>query len=378
MRKLAVPALFLGLLVLPGCLTTRETFTVHAGGSIDVEARAEGQVGDLSTGFMIPMDAGWAPATTETTRWIAEVGRDVGSPELKDRIESSEWLTDLKKRDAGIPLAVTRTFPSANALPRQNAPEGTLYRSAHLLRSATFTKTQRGGKTLITFERVVHRRDGLIERFWGEFRDVGNEVQQKFDGGADLTTAELRKLAESLKRAAVRSNRWYVQEALGALYTQGGANLSLTQRGHVVGKVESAIQSLLDDEVMARAARLMEQHARNKRAGRDTNETGEWFAAKEKELRSTLRKALADSLARTDLPETSRNGVLHRLEWLIASTDHTDDLLDETFEFVVNMPGTIVSGNFHETRDDGSVVWVFKGRELLDGDLVVHVVSVIE
>ena len=69
---------------------------------------------------------------------------------------------------------------------------------------------------------------------------------------------------------------------------------------------------------------------------------------------------------------------MREFELLGVAWDHANDLGDERFHVRVAMPGTVITGNFHETEDDGAVTWVFDGDRLLSGDAILRVVSVLE
>ena len=93
-------------------------------------------------------------------------------------------------------------------------------------------------------------------------------------------------------------------------------------------------------------------------------------------MRDALRGGFEASLRADGLTHVMVNEALSGLEWAFARYDHTLDLGDEEFSVKLELPGTIVAGNF-DALVDGRAAWKFNFDALRDRDVVLRAVSVL-
>lgn len=376
--KTRLMPLIAALLLLPGCLTTTESIQVLADGSIRMEVVGDGDVTDLTEGYALPADAAWEPIGDQTRRWISEIGLDFGSKDAARRANASAWVRKKRERSSNVRLTFARVFESASDIDTTYAPASAPHASAYLVRSADLKIAERNGKKVYTFRRVLKRRDGVVDRIWDWTDDIGKALSDKIEEGESVTAKERDDVAQALSRSFRQSAAWYARTALAGIYTEGRGNLSLQARSDVMQTVAEEVGRLVPVETMREAVSLFEQDAEAKAAGQPSETAGPWLQAREQAVRKAIRDALRGRLVAAELPDATINGVVHRYEELLTATDHTHDLKDETFDFRIMMPGTIISGNFAEMESENIARWRFAGAGLVTGDIIIEVVSVVE
>lgn len=379
MKATRLIAVVIPALLLSACLTTREEIRVHPDGSLTVAIRGEGDIPDLIEGYSLPADSRWQAVGNDTKKWLLEIGRDFGSPAARDRVDAGEWASDKRDKGRAVTLAFTRRYGSASEMEERFVPGDAAYATAYLARSADLKIVERNGKKLYTFRRIIKRRDATVDRIWDFATDYARNLEEKLKEGKPLTDEERDQATEVLSKAFLASAAWYGRTAIAAIYTEGNGSLSLADHKTVMENGEAALRAVTREEDLAPVIRMLEEESRAKAQGeKPVEQAGPWLRRKEQQIRDLVRKTVRTELAGVGVDVGTINGAMYRLEWLITSTDHTHDLKDDTFEFEIRMPGTIVSGNFLELESDGAAKWRFAGKDLLLGDIIVEVTSVVE
>ncbi len=379
--KLSLPL----LLLLTGCLENEEKITVHPDGSLTVRVAAEGDASDFTQGFPLPTGPGFAPIGDLTANWLANVGPLSGGSAARERLDAGAWVDA-----SGAPiekgrLAVEGRFASAAELPTTFAPESEPYATAFLERSTSLDVQTKSGRRVYVFERVYARRpelgtflegfdeleeqvpEAVMERIEDEMEGVPS-LPSMTDEDWDVVTRQIQVLfRESCKRI--------LDETILGLYTLGDASLSVQATRRVrEAVVESTVGFVTSDylrEVAERAREWKDADGRGEPVGPHPIEDIET------DLRESLRDGLRAALDAESLDPSVRNAVLRTLEWHFASLDQTSDLDDEKFRLEVNMPGTIVGGNY-ATCTAGRAHFEFEGKVLREREVRLRVVSVLE
>lgn len=359
------PRTFLPVLLacsLAACVENEEELTIRPDGSVSVRMSAKSkQETDLADGFPLPFDAAWSPANAATREWIASARSHTPSP------------TD---REEALELAVDASFASVRDLPRFTAPESEPYRGAYLERTSDLRVETRGGKRVYTFERVYHGRDFARFDVWTNVeRDLPKDLYERLDGDGPLSAAERDQIVVATSARMVHGAMAFADDALLSLYTQGDASLSAASNARVHVAVERAVASTATEP---RVRALLDALRPVDGADEDDEKGAAELTALERDVRATLRDALARALTAEGVSVAARNGVRGELEARLTAYDHTVDLSDEGFKLVVHMPGTIVGGNFDERASDDTATFELDGEDLRDRDRVLRVVSVVE
>jgi hypothetical protein len=363
---------------LAGCLKTTERLLIAPDGSVRATVTAEGDLADLREGYPVPFHSGFAPAGTDSARWLAEAGGAAEPGKVDPTRPPEPWRDERGEPRERIELRVAGAFPSVDAMPGVYAPPSDPYGTAHLQRETRLDIAKRDGRTIYVFERVFRRRSATMHQLWESLRKSHEGLSETLRRRETPAEAEIAAAVASFRSTLHASCAWLAREAVAAIYTHGGAALSLADHASILEGTARGTGALIDGAMPEDAIReLVRIAVAGPTAPPGAPRPRLLLEELEIRLRDTLRLALAEALGRTQMEGPMRHGVLARLEWLITAEDATTDLGDERFVLEVALPGRVVSGNFQ--RQDGSLVtWEFEGKDMLDRDVVLRAVSVLE
>lgn len=346
----------LALLPLAACIETEEHVVVHPDLGLDVTLRASGDRGDLRSGYPLPLEGPWAARDGATQAWLDATRRGTVDPDA-DPGESAE-------------LELSASFASADELPRWFAPAAHPYRTAFLERDTQVSVEQRGGRRVYRFERVFRARPEVGHDVWEQAkRALPDDLRDKAEHPEELEPEEWASLLDRLQPRIGEQAAELARDALLGIYTEGDATLSAAGHERIVDEARRVALETCDRATLDRLYELL-------RAGR-SEELGELGRSLEARGREALRDVLAEGLANEGVAVEVANAVLARLEWTYTALDHDDDLADEGFDLSVELPGTIVGGNF-DALEDGRATWRFEGKDLYRRDVRMEAVSVLE
>jgi hypothetical protein len=291
-------------------------------------------------------------------------------------VEALPETGDPFAHDAEKTLVVTADFARVEDLPAGWAPASEPYADAYQRRSAKLAIERKGPRTVYAFERTLHPRE--FERYdpWTAVRrELGDdELVARIEDEQPLSEEQSALVAEAVVRGLRATAQALADDTLAALYVDGDAALPASGRERASRAVAEALAGLTGIERVGGLLRAVLQRRDAERSGADAGEEVEQL---EKDIRATLRTALAGALEREGLPLAARNAALGQLEWLLAASDQTADLGDEQLVVRVRMPGVVVGGNF-DAKEEGAAVWRIAGMDLRDRTRVLRVVSVVE
>ena len=354
----------LALLPLAACIENEERIVVRPDGSVNVSISAKGDIPDLADGYPVPFGPGWIAGNDDTELWLWKVGPDSGST---DAVRNAHELDEMHADD-DLELLVSREFSSASDIPHWFSSKGDPYRTAYLERTAALDVQTKGTRSVYVFERVYRawnfdRLDPHIQ-----IQAALKDMLARFEEENPYTEEEWREIAVTASRIFSDVADLYVRDATVGLYTHGDAALAASE-----------LQAILDD-ARARAGRCLTVERLkliHEQSLQEDGEEAELIEAVEEELRSGIRTALQEGLARADVEESVRNAILFALEWTFTAQDVYGEMQDETFRVEVELPGTLVGGNFVRSADNVAM-WEFDGDRLTKGDVVMRASSVLE
>lgn len=328
-RLKTIASIFICTLILSACLDREETITVNRDGSVKIKVYAEGDLGDLQTGFAVPSSPGW----------------DV------------KKLPSYRKEDRTIHrLQAERLFALQEPLPNTYAPEGN---HGFLEHCTTVKIFLRQSHKIYSFRRVYPPRS------WRRYEIIKSQYvseellkRNSENGFESLSSEEQTKLLTGII-SFVRAQRLRrAEDALGVLIVNG--LLSLNQRELAMDVIQNALTSILKIEDFKRI-----------------------FLAKNGIFKSTV-KQMTTSI--DEIPIRVVSEVLAGDTSEIAETAlrrevdefrNTEDLKDENFTIRVFLPGEIVDTNA-DFVSGGCAIWRFKGEKLFDCEKRLFATSVNE
>lgn len=330
-------------------MQNREEITVWPDGSLHVVVRAEGPQADLADGYPVPLGAPWTPVTASATD-----GR-------------------------GQALAAEADFADVSQWPERFAPDDAPHADATARRSARLDVRRTDGKTVYAFTRTFHApahgERNALRAFKGKgwlafddapfFRDLPKDLVDVDEDEA--TPADQERFAGLLRDVFVQAARSHARSVALSILTEGDASLDPAR---VEGIVDAAGEAVGDVLPTARVRALWQDHDQD--PGQEDG--AERLAG---ELRDALRAYLARSLAAAGVSDAAQDTARQRLEGIFAAVDGEVDLWGEGFTVVVEMPGAVAGGDY-DLLSHGRAFWHFDGDAFLDGDVVLHVVSVVE
>ena len=382
MRRSLVPTATL-LICLSGCLEIEETLEVGEDGSVALTVSAHGDVEDLAHGYPVALNGPWQPVSEDALRWLAEVGPDTGSRLVQEAVTGTVWPAREGRAEGKARLTVRARFASAEEVPQFYASATEAYKSAFLRHDTSLQVQEKGGKRVYVFERRYEGRRRLHWETWGRIVEaLPGRIREKLENEGRLTAEEWEELTVLAQRVHRSAARALARDALEGIYTRGRADLPPADHRALV---EAAAMAVSKGISAGRLASIHETSLQRSEARKRAKEQG--LPAPEdrgpdpmQELEEEGRQALRDALKvglRSQVPAPVQNAVLERLEWSFTFRDATEDIGDDSFKVHVQMPGTIVGGNFLR-REGERASWEFKGEELRGGDVTLRVISVVE
>lgn len=371
MKSLTIPLAL--TLTLASCLENEEEIVIHEDGSCEVTVSAKGDLGDLSNGYAVPLGAGWEVASEDTATWLRLVGADTGSAAVQAGVDGVEWPNAKAAEEGEVRLSVRRRFASVDDLPQWFATEEEPYRSAFSRRSALLHRRSTNGRTVYVFERTYHgRRRGMRDAITRAAEDLPEEIQERFEGQETISAEDWDTVAEHVRDAFATAADQFARDAILGLYTKGDASLAAAAIEPILTEVRHAAAKgiTLEKLVAIHESELLDPE----KAEDDLDHA---LRELEEALHQSIRDSLNHALQSRDVPRETRHAILFSLEWGFTAYAHSDDVRDENFTVTVEMPGTVISGNYGEI-DGNRVGWFFDGDELDDRDQVMRVVSVVE
>ncbi len=358
------------------CTENEETIVVRADGSASVRLDVRATDGDLADGYAVPLDGPWMPRNPATHAWLSLIGPDTGSAAARAAYallpdDAPIFATGKEKR--GVELAVEAEFASVAALPSTYAPRADPYRDAFLQRSTALTARSEGGRRVYVFERR------WAPRSWARY-DIGSnlglsaDLDRRLRENDHLTFDERAQVTEAAVNAVRRSMLAFGEDAIGAIYLRGPADLSVEGRDRVLAALAEAGRRTVTGE-RVRAILDAVLPPAGTAAGQDVDALVTGF---ERATRDALRDALARGLEAEGLGAAGVAFARTELERLFTAYDHTNDLNDETFKLRVRMPGRIVHATGADGFEGDTVHLEFKGEDLHDREVVLRAVSVLE
>ena len=363
-RSLVPAALAAAALV--ACIENEEAIVVREDGSVSVTLRAEGDAPDLANGYPLPLGGPWQPQGVDTAMWL----RRIGDGPMSDAMAREAEDIHLDRDEQALELEVRAEFASAEAIPRVHAPDADPYATAYLERGARLDVREEGGRRVFTFERVYHGRDYHRLDPYSRLERSDNELVERFDDeDATYTEDEWKRLTRSVRGVFADVAELYLRDAILGLYTEGDASLAPSELPGLYDRVRQGASDLISVERLQSIRALLSDS--------DKEAAGALLEGLQAEFRAGIRRELELLHESGRITEPVKNALCYALEWGFTAQDAYGDLLDESFRVTVELPGTLVGGNFDET-EGRLAVWEFDGDALLGGDLVLRATSVLE
>jgi len=349
------------LLLASACIESEEEIEVRSDGSLAVSVKCTGGASDLATGFALPLGQPWTLA--ENSPGVALSSALGRAP----RLVAVEGVTEPENKSRATARA---HFASAAELPRFYAPADEPYRDAYLARDTRLSISTSGGRTVYVFERTFGART------WGERyalagleKRLPEDIQETLRESADFSDAQWDVLAPIVTEEYEKSALSFARDALVSTYTLGDASLPTAVLQSTLDALRRDLRSTLDEARLRRMYAALREEDADFEHDPDVNP--------DLLVRGLLRDGIARELSAAQVPETTRNSILGRLEWSFTAFDATADLQDESFSVHVTLPGTVIDGNFAEL-EGSRASWEFDGEELADKPVVLRAVSVVE
>lgn len=373
--KLPIAAVLV-LALLPACLENEEQITVRPDGSCSVRVSSKGQAQDFAEGYPLPTGSEWSVLRADVPEYLGWLRAATPSEELRKRLPQD--------KDQDLEFVLAGEFASLSALPRFYASSRDPYRTAYLARTSELKVESRGAKTLYTFERRFGAREYARFDAWSRMkRELPGELVRKIEradeGQLPLTAGELPRVSDEAVQAMQAAALAHVEDALLADYTLGNATLPPSSAAAVRSTVQAALANVIDGARVRAILDLLCTSAPERQLAREQNEAeaGARLGALESTTREALRQSTRAALDRLELAKETRNAILAQLESSLTALDQTNDLNDERFRLRLQLPGTLVGGNY-DKLEDGAAVWEFQGDALQDREIVLRAVSVVE
>lgn len=347
------------------CLENEEKITIRADGSVHVQIAAEGEIADLADGYPVPLRAPWTALTRSAERWIEVVGPATGGVETLRKVKdenalSTDWSS--KRR-----LEVEREFARVEDMPSLWADPSDPYAEAFLRRSTSLDIREVDGKTVYFFERVFHARPyGLIimERMLEEEERGEHPLITKLKSG-EMAEGDWPALSELAIEIQVPIARQFVLESFHAHYLRGTASIPAQTVEQILANVLERMKQVFG------AARLRVLGSNN-----PDRDAVLWLAMWT-EFRDIIRSEIETQLIDLGLEPEERYAIQFELEREFTEYDHSQDLVLETFDVEVALPGEIVTGNF-DRKEGATASWQIHASEILLGDVTLRAVSVLD
>ncbi len=352
----------MALIVLPGCLRRSESIVIHRSGSADVQLIIEGDPDDVRSGDAMPAAAGgWA--VTETKR--------------KSRNDKDELV-----------LTASRSVAAGGAWPTTFAESGSPAMRTALTFSTSVRTEPRSDGTYYHFRRVYHARPAARIAFLRRALLESDDMEELMQRDPAELTAEQRK-------TWVERSIMFEQERSTVFIDQAAAAMGEALAPHHWLPARAAARKPFDDPALQQ--RALEALS----AGDEVGARLEQF---DRELSDRVEQVISASLREAGVTETIADRFLAEYRQARAHHEVTDDLGDEEFILVVEMPGVVVAhnsrdeawtndepgdekpaGGLHEQmraetiiRQPNRAAWSFRGDELRDYDMVLLATSFVK
>ena len=386
-RLLAVCLALLLPLGTSSCLENEEVIRVRADGSVDVRVRAKGDLPDLLDGHPLSLGGPWRPASRDAERFLQLFGPATGGRAAQQRLPASApiWADGDKEQLKGELIAEAH-FARVEDWPVHFAPAGEPYADALPARRSQLEIRRQGARTVYVFERRFEgRQRARLGFFQGveELAESDRPLWQLIEARAELNSAQWKHLNAIARRSAVRAAEGHVRAALATLYVEGDASLDPADLPQVLSRVEERVTAIASPSRLRKLYEWLKvaEDVEEKRwigliEGKGDSQRTNAMARLLEDLREGVRESLDAALTEAGMGQPARNAIAYALEWGFAADDAISDLGDERFEVRLQLPGTLVGGNFERTDAEGMAFWKFDGEQLQEGDVVLRAVSV--
>lgn len=326
----------LGMLALLGCLKREETIRIEPDGTAHLQMVFNGNPDDVRTGDAMLEDPG---------PW-----------EVKDAIETDN------DGDEDLTRTATLTVPPGEEFPTHFAGDDTELADLCLAMSTSLEIEERSDGTYYHFRRVYHRRD------WARI----DYFRRKF------VEDSLKKLEEEDFAELNETGQWQIARDL--LDLEGLKTLVLAEAA--AKAVEPPLRQddrLAIHQVIAGVFREVDTDRVVKILLLDDDLKDAEIAGAVQEVRDELERKINEVLSARDPAGTLGRVFMDQFERERRRYAISEDLADERWKVVVELPGRILGHNsLAGDPDDGEVRWEFDGDALYDRDEVLLATSVVE
>jgi len=335
LRRLALVG-FLSV-VLTGCVKRTETIRVEPSGVMHLEVVFTGDPADIREGDAMLNDPGpW------TVKDELRVKNDKGDEELT--------------------RTATLVIPAGGKVPGDYAGGDADLGELALNFTTTLQIERRPDGTYYHFKRVYHRRDwARIDYFRHKFLE---EPLKKIEGkeGYELTDAERREVAQALVDFEAVKTLTLAQAAADAM------KYTLSQDD--VLAIHRAITDVFQQVDAERVATILQM---------DDDQSGQEIERQVQQVNASIEEGVAQVFAGRQAGAVLSEAFRAQLEAQRRRHAVAEDLQDESWQVVVQLPGQIVGHNsLNGTPDGGTVKWEFDGAALNDREEVLMATSVVQ
>jgi hypothetical protein len=357
---------------LPACLENEEQITIRPDGSCSVRVLAKGQAQDFAEGYPLPTGPEWSVVRADMPAYLDWLRAATRSEELRTRLPEGN--------DKHLEFELSGEFPGVAALPKYFASNRDPYRTAYLARTSELKIEPRGAKTVYTFERRFGAREHARFDAWSRMKrvlppELVRRLEHAGQGEFPLDSKEVPLVAHAAAVALKAAALAHVEDALLADYVLGDATLPAAAASEVRANVEQGLARVIDEQRLRAILELLCAPSGDRKPGEAL--AGARLGTLESETRSALRTGTRAALAGVHAAPALANAVLAQLESNLTALDQTNDLNDERFRLRLQLPGTLVGGNYDKV-EGGAAVWEFQGESLQDREIVLRAVSVVE
>ena len=326
----------LGMLAVLGCLERDETITIEPDGTAHLLVVFKGNPDDVRTGDAMLEDPG---------QW-----------EVKDRIEEDD------DGDEDLTRTATLTVPAGGEFPTHFAGDDTELADLCLAMSTSLEIEERPDGTYYHFRRVYHRRDwARIDYFRRKFVEDSLKKLEEEDF-AELDGTGQRQIARDLLDLEGLKTLVLAEAAAKAVEPPLRQDDRLA-----IHQVIAGVFREVDADRIVKILLLGDDH-RDAEIARGVQEVKDELERKINEI--LFERDPAGTLGRVFMDQFERE----RRRYAIS-----EDLADEHWKVVVELPGRILGHNSLACdSDDGEVKWEFDGDALYDRDEVLLATSVVE
>jgi len=322
--------------VLTGCVKRTETIRVDPAGAMHLEVVFVGDPDDIRDGDAMLNDPGaWA---------------------VKDELRSKN-----DNGDQELVRTATLDVPAGAEVPSDYAGGDADLGELALNFTTTLQVERRPDGTYYHFKRVYHRRDwARIDYFRRKFLD---EPLKKLEGKdqSELTDAERREVAQALVDFEAVKALTLAQAAADAM------EYTLSQ--DEVLAIHRAITDVFKQVGAEHVAAILQM---------DDDQSGQEIERQAQQVNASIEASVAQVFAERPAGAARSEAFRAQLEGQRRRHANSEDIQDESWEVVVQLPGRIVGHNSLNGTPDGSTIkWEFDGAALNDRDEVLMATSVV-